>query len=147
MTICEDGETDHLKESSHQVIISTYNSTESLISMPFIVKEPLFSVHAAVIAINEAIDQQKSKDTLQTLKLEAAHLINVQDLPEQYQAQLYQAKLIKSENSRNKVTFFIPYFIPSPPIIIITQDFLELFRSKCRFQRILKNVILSIKKD
>ena len=61
-------------------------------------------MHAAVIAINEAIDHKVATNTLHTLRLDAAHLINVDDKSaDSYQQLLYQAKHTKAENARNKV--------------------------------------------
>ena len=61
-------------------------------------------MHAAVIAINEAIDRQIPEDTLDTLKISSAHLINIYpELSDMYQQLLFDAKEIKAENARNKV--------------------------------------------
>lgn len=62
------------------------------------------SVHAAVIAINEAIDRQVAPDTLAALQNPMAHLINIsEDLDDGYQATLLAAKQHKSEVAQNKV--------------------------------------------
>lgn len=66
-----------------------------------------FSVHAAVIAINEAIDRQVPADTLTAMKNPNAMLINLDDqLESTYQATLYRAKQDKMENARNRVAQF-----------------------------------------
>lgn len=67
-------------------------------------------MHAAVIAINEAIDRQIAEDTLDALKNPSAHLINIYpELSDMYQQLLYDAKAIKAENARNKVRHSIIY--------------------------------------
>ena len=64
----------------------------------------MISVHAAIIAINEAIDHQVAKETFIQLQNPAAHLVAIFDnLAEFYQTMLYEAKHIKAENARNKV--------------------------------------------
>lgn len=66
-----------------------------------------FSVHAAVIAINEAIDRQIPADTLTAMKNPNAMLINLDDqLESTYQATLYRAKQDKMENAKNRVARF-----------------------------------------
>ena len=61
-------------------------------------------MHAAVIAINEAIEHENTKMTLCSLKNDQAHLVNVADsLAEAYQSILYNAKSNKAEATRNKV--------------------------------------------
>lgn len=66
-----------------------------------------FSVHAAVIAINEAIDHQVPADTLTAMKNPNAMLINLDDqLASTYQATLYRAKQDKMENAKNRVAHF-----------------------------------------
>lgn len=63
-----------------------------------------FSVHAAVIAINEAIDRQVPADTLVAMKNPNAMLINLDDhLESTYQDTLYRAKKDKMENAKNRV--------------------------------------------
>ncbi|NXE36710.1 IQGA1 protein, partial [Ptilorrhoa leucosticta] len=62
------------------------------------------ALHAAVIAINEAIDHQVPADTLTALKNPNAMLINLDDrLESTYQATLYRAKQDKMENAKNRV--------------------------------------------
>lgn len=66
-----------------------------------------FSVHAAVIAINEAIDHQVPADTLMAMKNPNAMLINLDDqLESTYQDTLYRAKQDKMENAKNRVDQF-----------------------------------------
>ncbi|NXD90791.1 IQGA1 protein, partial [Chaetorhynchus papuensis] len=61
-------------------------------------------VHAAVIAINEAIDRQVPADTLTAMKNPNAMLINFDDrLESTYQTTLYRAKQDKMENAKNRV--------------------------------------------
>ncbi|NWV59762.1 IQGA1 protein, partial [Malurus elegans] len=62
------------------------------------------ALHAAVIAINEAIDRQVPADTLVAMKNPNAMLINLDDqLESTYQATLYGAKQDKMENAKNRV--------------------------------------------
>uniref|UniRef100_A0A8C3DBH2 IQ motif containing GTPase activating protein 1 n=1 Tax=Corvus moneduloides TaxID=1196302 RepID=A0A8C3DBH2_CORMO len=62
------------------------------------------ALHAAVIAINEAIDHQVPADTLTAMKNPNAMLINLDDrLESTYQATLYRAKQDKMENAKNRV--------------------------------------------
>ncbi|NXR55115.1 IQGA1 protein, partial [Hippolais icterina] len=62
------------------------------------------ALHAAVIAINEAIDRQVPADTLTAMKNPNAMLINLDDrLESTYQATLYRAKQDKMENAKNRV--------------------------------------------
>ncbi|NWV15308.1 IQGA1 protein, partial [Ptilonorhynchus violaceus] len=62
------------------------------------------ALHAAVIAINEAIDRQVPADTLMAMKNPNAMLINLDDqLESTYQATLYRAKQDKMENAKNRV--------------------------------------------
>ena len=62
-------------------------------------------MHAAVIAINEAINNQVTDETVVALENPAAHLVNVNpDLSEEYQSVLYAALSSKSEITRNKVS-------------------------------------------
>ncbi|KAI0214249.1 Ras GTPase-activating-like protein IQGAP1 [Lamellibrachia satsuma] len=61
------------------------------------------ALHAAVIAVNEAIDRQVTEDTVAALENPAVHLVNVNtELSEEYQAVLYAAKYSKAEIARNK---------------------------------------------
>ncbi|NXR76145.1 IQGA1 protein, partial [Pycnonotus jocosus] len=62
------------------------------------------ALHAAVIAINEAIDHQVPADTLTAMKNPNAMLINLDDQLEcTYQATLYRAKQDKMENAKNRI--------------------------------------------
>ncbi|NWS27720.1 IQGA1 protein, partial [Polioptila caerulea] len=62
------------------------------------------ALHAAVIAINEAIDRQVPADTLTAMKNPNAMLINLDDqLESPYQDTLYRAKQDKMENAKNRV--------------------------------------------
>ncbi|XP_053810417.1 ras GTPase-activating-like protein IQGAP1 [Vidua chalybeata] len=62
------------------------------------------ALHAAVIAINEAIDRQVPADTLAAMKNPNAMLINLDDqLESTYQATLYRAKQDKMENAKNRI--------------------------------------------
>uniref|UniRef100_A0A663M037 Uncharacterized protein n=1 Tax=Athene cunicularia TaxID=194338 RepID=A0A663M037_ATHCN len=64
-------------------------------------------LHAAVIAINEAIDHQVPADTLMAMKNPNAMLINLDDQLESiYQDTLYRAKQDKMENAKNRVGQF-----------------------------------------
>uniref|UniRef100_A0A8C0B2Z1 IQ motif containing GTPase activating protein 1 n=1 Tax=Buteo japonicus TaxID=224669 RepID=A0A8C0B2Z1_9AVES len=61
------------------------------------------ALHAAVIAINEAIDHQVPADTLMAMKNPNAMLINLDDqLESTYQDTLYRAKQDKMENAKNR---------------------------------------------
>lgn len=60
-------------------------------------------MHAAVIAINEAVEQSIPNQTLKALHNPAAHLDNVDDeCAEIYQLVLYDAKHVKSEGAKNR---------------------------------------------
>ncbi|NWX42344.1 IQGA1 protein, partial [Steatornis caripensis] len=62
------------------------------------------ALHAAVIAINEAIDHQVPSDTLTAMKNPNAMLINLDDqLESTYQDTLYRAKQDKMENAKNRI--------------------------------------------
>ncbi|XP_061855021.1 ras GTPase-activating-like protein IQGAP1 [Colius striatus] len=62
------------------------------------------ALHAAVIAINEAIDRQVPADTLMAMKNPNAMLINLDDqLESTYQSTLYRAKQDKMENAKNRI--------------------------------------------
>lgn len=64
----------------------------------------LFVVHAAVIAINEAVDRRIPADTFAALKNPNAMLVNLEEsLASTYQDVLYQAKHDKTTNARNRV--------------------------------------------
>ncbi|XP_010224361.1 PREDICTED: ras GTPase-activating-like protein IQGAP1 [Tinamus guttatus] len=62
------------------------------------------ALHAAVIAINEAIDHQIPADTLTAMKNPNAMLVNLDDLlASTYQDTLYRAKNDKMENAKNRM--------------------------------------------
>ncbi|NWY04953.1 IQGA1 protein, partial [Nothoprocta ornata] len=62
------------------------------------------ALHAAVIAINEAIDHQVPADTLTAMKNPNAMLVNLDDLlASTYQDTLYRAKKDKTENAKNRI--------------------------------------------
>jgi len=62
-------------------------------------------VHAAIIAINDAVDHCVAMTTVNCLLNPAAHLCNIVDeLGDDYQSVLYDAKQIKKEIAFNKVT-------------------------------------------
>ncbi|XP_010010369.1 PREDICTED: ras GTPase-activating-like protein IQGAP1, partial [Nestor notabilis] len=62
------------------------------------------ALHAAVIAINEAIDHQVPADTLMAMKNPNAMLINLDDQLEcTYQDTLYKAKQDKMKNAKNRI--------------------------------------------
>lgn len=64
------------------------------------------AVHAAVIAINEAIDRQIPSETFSAMKNPNAMLVNLDEiLALVYQSTLYQAKQDKTENARKRVKF------------------------------------------
>ena len=66
-------------------------------------------MHAAVIAINEAIDKQVATETLAAMSNPESHLNSIYpELADTYQDVLYEAKDTKAEIARNKVSWFIP---------------------------------------
>ncbi|KAM3939557.1 ras GTPase-activating-like protein IQGAP2 isoform 1-T1 [Leptodactylus fuscus] len=61
------------------------------------------ALHAAVIAINEAVDKGVASQTMVTLRNPNAMLLNVQEgFDQQYHDELYQAKKIKEDNAKLK---------------------------------------------
>ena len=61
-------------------------------------------VHAAIIAINDAIEHQDAAETIKALQNPAAMLVNcLEEFSDSYQIVLLEAKQIKAENARNKV--------------------------------------------
>ena len=61
-------------------------------------------MHAAVIAINEAIEKGIAEQTIVTLRNPNAVLTLVDDdLAQEYQKELWEAKKRKEENARRKV--------------------------------------------
>ncbi|XP_070211492.1 ras GTPase-activating-like protein IQGAP1 isoform X2 [Littorina saxatilis] len=62
------------------------------------------ALHAAIIAINEAIDQQVAEDTFTALQNHSAMLVNLDpEVKQELQNQLYSAKQVKAENAKNKL--------------------------------------------
>ena len=62
-------------------------------------------MHAAVIAINDAIDKCVASETVVALQNPAAHLNGVYpEIDIRYQDALYEAKETKSDIARNKVS-------------------------------------------
>lgn len=76
-------------------------------------------MHAAVIAINDAIDHQVADHTLETLRNPSAHLVDVDPAnSEAYQSALYQAKSTKAAQALAKVCLLyvshaFPMVLPS----------------------------------
>lgn len=63
-------------------------------------------MHAAIIAINDAIDRGVASTTVNCLLNPSAHLTNIShELTEDYQTMLFEAKQIKQEIAFNKVEF------------------------------------------
>ncbi|ESP02486.1 hypothetical protein LOTGIDRAFT_176414, partial [Lottia gigantea] len=61
------------------------------------------ALHAAIIAINEAIENENSKETYNALQNPSAMLVNINlEAADNYQTLLFQAKHTKAENARNK---------------------------------------------
>ncbi|KAK7450216.1 hypothetical protein BaRGS_00039964 [Batillaria attramentaria] len=62
------------------------------------------ALHAAIIAINEAVDQQVAEETFTALQNPAAMVVSLDPaVVQQYQDMLYTAKQVKAENARNKL--------------------------------------------
>jgi len=62
-------------------------------------------VHAAIIAINDAVDHCVAMTTVSCLLNPAAHMSNIRpELSEDYQSTLFDAKQIKKDIAFNKVT-------------------------------------------
>lgn len=60
-------------------------------------------MHAAVIAINDAIEHQVADSTLEALRNPSAHLVDVtSDYAEDYQSALFQAKNTKASQALAK---------------------------------------------
>ena len=65
-------------------------------------------MHAAIIAINEAIESQVTADIMAALGNPAAMLIGItDDLGDNYAAHLFEAKQTKAKNAKNKVKSLI----------------------------------------
>lgn len=70
----------------------------------------LILVHAAVIAINEAIEKGIAEQTIATLRNPNAMLLNVdEELAQDYQNELFDAKRRKQSNARLKVVVYSWY--------------------------------------
>lgn len=70
------------------------------------------ALHAAVIAINEAVDRRIPADTFAALKNPNAMLVNLEELlASTYQDVLYQAKHDKMTNAKNKVKMEPLFFL------------------------------------
>lgn len=83
--------------------INKMHTGAPLISSP---SPPLSSVHAAVIAINEAIDQGVPEGTLAAMQNPNAMLVNLDgSSARDYHDTLYRAKGEKVANSRKRVRF------------------------------------------
>lgn len=68
----------------------------------------MFSVHAAVLVINEAIDKQIPNETYQSLLNPAAMLSKVDEANKvRYQDELYRAKRSKEDKSQERVRMVI----------------------------------------
>lgn len=64
-------------------------------------------VHAAVIAINEAVEKGIAEQTIVTLRNPNAMLLSVdEELAQDYQNELFDAKRKKQSNARLKVVVF-----------------------------------------
>lgn len=69
-------------------------------------------MHAAVIAINEAIDRRVPADTFAALKNPNAMLVNLEEpLTTTYQDVLYRAKQDKMANAKNRVKMGRLFFL------------------------------------
>lgn len=67
-------------------------------------------VHAAVIAINEAVEKGIAEQTIVTLRNPNAMLLNVdEELAQDYQNELFDAKRKKESNAKLKVVVFYLY--------------------------------------
>ena len=66
------------------------------------------TVHAAIIAINEAIDREIAVETTASLRNEAANLVNISDaLTDTYQRVLKDAKVEKLQAAIFKVRSYV----------------------------------------
>lgn len=80
------------------------------------------ALHAAVIAINDALDKRVPSETLVALQNPAAHLNNIYpEIDVQYQEALYDAKETKSEIARNKSMDPDSSYIPDVYDELLTQ--------------------------
>ncbi|KAL3866731.1 hypothetical protein ACJMK2_044012 [Sinanodonta woodiana] len=61
------------------------------------------ALHAAIIAINEAVENGNASETMAALRNPAAMLVNLmEETTEEYQTLLHEARATKAENARNK---------------------------------------------
>lgn len=82
---------------------------------------PLSVVHAAVFAINEAIDKGQAEGTMQALKNPNAMLRNTHsDLAQDYQDALSHAKKTKEDQASGRVKHI--YAPPPPPLHLTVQS-------------------------
>lgn len=71
-------------------------------------------MHAAVIAINDAVEHQVASSTLEALRNSSAHLVEVtSDHAEDYQSALYQAKSTKAAQALAKVCRIVNFLLYS----------------------------------
>ena len=71
-------------------------------------------MHAAVIAINDAVEHQVASSTLEALRNPSAHLVEVtSDHAEDYQSALYQAKSTKAAQTLAKVCQIVNFLFYS----------------------------------
>jgi len=106
------------------------------------------ALHAAIIAINDAIDHQVSSKTVAQLQNAAAHLVNIyEDLDAAYQSTMYEAKSTKSENTRNKSMDPDSSYIPDVYDELLTQAELQGFINKINCDYALGLVSTAVKKS
>ena len=68
------------------------------------------ALHAAILAINDAIEKQNFENTLASLKLHDAHLANITDSNSRYyQECMFEAKKNKSNMAKTKVNNLIGF--------------------------------------
>lgn len=80
----------------------------------------LILVHAAVIAINEAIEKGIAEQTIATLRNPNAMLLNVdEELAQDYQNELFDAKRRKESNARLKVVVYSWYICSFMLLLIL----------------------------
>ena len=71
-------------------------------------------MHAAVIAINDAVEHQVASSTLEARRNPSAHLVEVtSDHAEDYQSALYQAKSTKAAQALAKVCRIVNFLLYS----------------------------------
>ena len=80
------------------------------------------ALHAAVIAINDALDKQVVDETIKSLENPAAHLVNIRPhFAGTYQQVMYSAKFSKAEIARNKSLDPDSSYIPDVYDELLTQ--------------------------